>query len=72
MLSLFADCLQRAGIAAGGEFIVRPARNQWQIENTKLKLITKSQIETRRPEKKYSEANSRSFNGQQHLQPNTC
>jgi hypothetical protein len=33
---------QRSGIAAGGEFIVRPARNRCPIENIKLKLTTKS------------------------------
>ncbi len=43
----FKNCSLRAGIAAGGEFIVRPARNRCQIENIKLKLTTKSQIETR-------------------------
>ena len=43
----FKLCCQRAGIAAGGEFIVRPARNCCPIENIKLKLTTKSQIEKR-------------------------
>ena len=63
---------QRAGIAAGGEFIVRPARNQCPIENIRLKLTTKSQIEIRQPEQKYSDANSRCFNVQPHLQQYQC
>jgi len=62
----------RTGIAAGGEFIVRPARNRCPIENIKLKLTTKSQIETRLTELKYSDANSRSFNVQPHLQQYQC
>jgi len=41
------------------EFIVRPAQNRCPIENIKLKLTTKSQIENRLPEQKYSDANSR-------------
>ena len=63
---------QRTGIAAGVEFIARPARNCCPIENVKLKLTTKSQIETRLPEQKYSDANSRSFNVQPHLQQYQC
>jgi hypothetical protein len=61
------NCRQRTGIAAGVEFIVRPARNYCPIENIKLKLTTKSQIEIRLPEQKYSDAYSRSFNVQPHL-----
>lgn len=61
-------CRQQAGIAAGGEFIVRPVRNCCPIENIKMKLTTKSQIEIRQPEQKYSDANSRSLNVQPHLQ----
>ena len=61
------NCHQRTGIAAGVEFIVRPARNCCPIEIIKLKLTTKSQIENRLPEQMYSDANSRSFNVQPHL-----
>jgi hypothetical protein len=50
MLEMYS--IQRAGIAAGGEFIVRPARNCCPIENIKLKLTTKSQINIRLPELK--------------------
>jgi len=37
-------------ICEGREFIERPARYKCPIENIKLKLTTKSQIETRLPE----------------------
>jgi hypothetical protein len=37
-----------------------------------LKLTKKSQIETRLPEQKYSDANSRCFNVQPHLQQYQC
>jgi hypothetical protein len=37
------------------------------IENMMLKLTTKSQIDIRLPELKYSDANSRSFDVQPHL-----
>jgi len=40
---------------------------QMLIEDILLKLTTKSQIETRLTEQKYSDSNSRSFNVQQHL-----
>jgi hypothetical protein len=43
-------------------------RNRCPIENMKLKLTTKSSIDIRLPEQKYSNANSRSFNLQPHLQ----
>jgi len=65
-------CALRSGIAAGVEFIVRLARNCCPIENIRLKLTTKSQIETRLPEPKYSYANSRNFNVQPHLQQYQC
>jgi len=47
-------------------------RSRCPIENIKLKLTTKSQIETRLPEPTYSDANSRSFNVQPHLQQYFC
>ena len=72
MRAVCPGCSQRTGIAAGVEFIARPARNYCPIENIKLKLTTKSQIETRLPEQKYSDANSRSFNVQPHLQQYQC
>jgi hypothetical protein len=40
-------------------FIERPARNHCPIENIKLKLTTKSQIDIRLPEQKYSDALTR-------------
>jgi hypothetical protein len=43
-------CLQRLSICEGREFIACPARYKCPIENKKLKLTTKSQIETRLPE----------------------
>ena len=42
--------LQRSSICEGREFIACPARYKCPIENIKLKLTTKSQIETRQPE----------------------
>jgi hypothetical protein len=64
--------VQRTGIAAGGIFYNVQPGNRCPIENIKLKLTTKSQIETRLPEPKYSDANSRSFNVQPHLQQYQC
>jgi len=52
----------RPGIVAGGGFNVRSDRNCCQIENIKYKLTTKSHIETRLPEQKYSDAKSRCLN----------
>ncbi len=42
------------------------------IENIKLKLTTKSQNYIRLPEQKNSDANSRSYNVQPHLQQYQC
>ena len=48
-----------------GKF-VEQARNKYPLENTKLKLTTKSLIETRQPEIKFSSGNSRSSIAIQH------
>ena len=40
---LFFICGQRTGIAAGGEFIERPARHKCPFENMLLKLRTKAE-----------------------------
>jgi hypothetical protein len=48
-------------------YFTTSSRHRCPIENIKLKLKTKSQIETRLPELKYSDANSRSFNVQPSL-----
>jgi hypothetical protein len=60
-----------SGIAADGYFINGHPANRCPIENITLKLKTKSQIETRLPELKYSDANSRSINKPQ-LAANQC
>jgi len=52
---------QRTGIAAGGIFYNVQPGTAAQL-NIRLKLTTKSQIETRLPELKYSDANSQSSN----------
>jgi hypothetical protein len=53
-------------------YFIMSSRNRRPIENIKLKLTTKSQIDIRLPEQKYSDANSRSFNVQPHLQQYQC
>ena len=59
--SSVVNCRQRASICEGREFIERPAQYKCPIENTKLKLTTKSQIETRLPEPLLMLAHSRCY-----------
>ena len=54
------------------DILLRPARNRCPIENIKLKLTTKSQIDIRLLELKYSDAISRSYNVHEHLQEYQC
>jgi len=57
-VNIFAKLPPTLSICDGREFIARQARYKCQIKNIKLKLTTKSQIETRLPEPLLMLANS--------------
>ncbi len=66
------DCGATYRACGRWDILYRPAWNRRPIENIKFKLTTKSQVDIRLPEQKYSDANSRSFNVQPHLQQYQC